>query len=1323
MKHKSIKKQIVTKMILSVFFVIIGCAEAGADVPDAGGIYWPANQLLPIFPPLSAVIDDINEDYLTVPEAVALAALQGYVNSVQPRIVLSKNNGFDDGVNGKDPAFAARTSTVAGPMDPWLDALAPREGFTRNRILPTEVYATIADKYAGCIKGFVLYNCTYHDPAAANYIYLENWKRGDAAEWDISGVAPGTYDVQLNYRRQDNPSGAGLTNINWKVEIDGANGVTSAISSTDWWNNAANWYHQTLGQVTVQSGNKSLSVSNFNWEGNQNNYSFNIMNLRYLRLVPTSGNAILLGPGTAAFSNNEPNFPKRGIYHVEPHYSRLMTDYANLASSIAYPLGYLPVTYDVMQKINKALIAAGKQPVTTTVVITGNETPEQIDAIHADLKATSKVLDISGLKFELESYNEGNVSLSSCTYLYNNWWKFNSKRIMLNTLTDNAGRYRMSSASDIAAATGAARTGLDIDTQTNSTRPNIWKSRQLYEKFLYDMAQNRSATNETAGVMGWNIAEPAFIQASTTYAVGALPSQYFSSGSFFGGMNHDLNIPPVPKRDALDKQKTYIAVYMSDGDNLQFVQNQTGIIWMTNFNDIQNTKIPINWTIAPSLADIGPGMLNWFFDNTTVNNCFVAGPSGAQYITPVSESGDAGTYLGTNPGKTANKGPNDGKNNLPYAIYFAKLNEDYMRRTAIRVATLWQNFPHEVRNLLEQHNRYLYGATLQRGSPASGTTNGRLRFELFTNGLNYSNNRTSLKNGLKTNINNRNKSEPLFLHAQVDTWNRNDPDNANNTSVSVYWLNRMADELKAEYPNLDIEFVRADHWFSLYNEHYGIPFDLSILAATTVTSNYPGNGIGKLTNGSTGSNNVWESDHTTAAKEIVFNFGKVHTISRYVLRKAKISGTENFYEINNCTVSYSIDGTSYSPVTVSKNCSVAGVLGIAADIDIDIVPVDAQYVKITVNDPGVVRIANAEIYGKTDYIPPSVVATVIDKPNAGDKTNLMASLAEYGTGKFYPGLPNNGGFTFNGTVLMDWKNGDYATWNIDVVQEGIYKVSMYYSKTGAFDKSPLDIKIFKGNEMVIENGLPANEATGDWNTFRMKELGTINLTANDLTLSMTNDGSAGRPNNGAYSGTYAGGGLNYYRIQYLVLELVTPSAPPDDLSGDATLKSISVSSGALSPAFNANITDYIVNAANNVTEITITGVANHNGAKVEGNVTNYALNVGNNTVTITVTAEDGTVKTYKVTVIRANVITSVENAPVSPARIYPNPTNGRFILNFYSHDDHLVTITTTTGKVLHTQSVSDQTTQIDIGSYPKGVYLIVIEDGKQQSTTKIVKEE
>jgi len=128
-----------------------------------------------------------------------------------------------------------------------------------------------------------------------------------------------------------------------------------------------------------------------------------------------------------------------------------------------------------------------------------------------------------------------------------------------------------------------------------------------------------------------------------------------------------------------------------------------------------------------------------------------------------------------------------------------------------------------------------------------------------------------------------------------------------------------------------------------------------------------------------------------------------------------------------------------------------------------------------------------------------------------------------------------------------------------------------------------------------------------------------------------------------------------------------------------------------------------------------------------GTVQITALKAG--TATITVTTEDGG-KTATCTVT-VTPQTSVEIADVLYVRVYPNPTDGKLTLQFGSPVSGLdpnrgerfynVTLTDMAGKVLLRQTVTDQTTQLDISNYPNGVYLLMIEDGKRKSTIRIVK--
>lgn len=86
-------------------------------------------------------------------------------------------------------------------------------------------------------------------------------------------------------------------------------------------------------------------------------------------------------------------------------------------------------------------------------------------------------------------------------------------------------------------------------------------------------------------------------------------------------------------------------------------------------------------------------------------------------------------------------------------------------------------------------------------------------------------------------------------------------------------------------------------------------------------------------------------------------------------------------------------------------------------------------------------------------------------------------------------------------------------------------------------------------------------------------------------------------------------------------------------SSNANLASIKLSSGALTPAFNANTTSYSVTVKYSVDSITITGAVADGGATYVGGGT-FGLNIGDNSRVLTVTAADGTKKSYTINIKR-----------------------------------------------------------------------------------------
>jgi hypothetical protein len=96
-------------------------------------------------------------------------------------------------------------------------------------------------------------------------------------------------------------------------------------------------------------------------------------------------------------------------------------------------------------------------------------------------------------------------------------------------------------------------------------------------------------------------------------------------------------------------------------------------------------------------------------------------------------------------------------------------------------------------------------------------------------------------------------------------------------------------------------------------------------------------------------------------------------------------------------------------------------------------------------------------------------------------------------------------------------------------------------------------------------------------------------------------------------------------------------------SGDATLSALSLSAGALVPAFSSAVTAYAVTVPTNTTQLTVLGTTTNIYATMRVNQaivasgTNspaIALDVGTNLISVGITAENGTTMSYNITVTR-----------------------------------------------------------------------------------------
>ncbi|WP_066067107.1 cadherin domain-containing protein [Neobacillus soli] len=158
---------------------------------------------------------------------------------------------------------------------------------------------------------------------------------------------------------------------------------------------------------------------------------------------------------------------------------------------------------------------------------------------------------------------------------------------------------------------------------------------------------------------------------------------------------------------------------------------------------------------------------------------------------------------------------------------------------------------------------------------------------------------------------------------------------------------------------------------------------------------------------------------------------------------------------------------------------------------------------------------------------------------------------------------------------------------------------------------------------------------------------------------------------------------------------VTKAAP----SSNADLSQLTVSQGALDPGFSATTKDYTAYVDNNTQTIQVkpTVADSHATVTVNGRAVNSGndsqpmdLTVGANPIRIVVTAQDGTTKTYTVTVMRAaSSNTDLSQLTVSSGEL--NPSFNTAIKNYN------VSVPNRTDQIRLTPTVADENAKVTVG--------------------------
>lgn len=639
---------------------------------------------------------------------------------------------------------------------------------------------------------------------------------------------------------------------------------------------------QVLDSIEVQAltGDELITFSALQGQVNRKQPRIYLVDPRAGEGRDTWANTATVGLGSSKLFTTENKYDLLAKYAGEVQgmvlYDPVVSPhYRNLACTVAGSHRALPVTAEIRERLQEHGISL---PV---------------------------LVDLTKLKYSspIEIYE----------YLYQTYWAGCEKRLIVSARPTDLHHTR-----DIAAACGAAVVWLDN---------RIPAERDLMRKFFRDMKAGEAIA------LGWYTTERSGITTASEFGIGTMAADFYLNASVYSGTDHKIQIPRVPRMPELTN-KVYVAMFISDGDNIQYVQHAMRGIWDRSAS--ARGKVSLNWTIAPGLVDIGPGILNYYFTTATPNDCFVCGPSGMGYMMPCNTLNEPGAPVGV---YTEDPLRMDG---------YTRLTETYLERSGLRAVTIWDNATPGQRSSYAQQCRYLYGATVQNfkdvPSVQGSVERDRIRFDKLV--IPYGTTYAHIRGSLADEIRGWDGNAPRFLAYQVSIWKEMKPDR----------ILELQEDLGREFPG-KVEFVRADHYFNLYNQATGLPFNLLLSPQTSLKASSASAGLELAADGTPAT--FWASSET-GPQWLQIDFGEGYEISRYVIRHAGASGLSRDLNTRHFIVQARAQGEAWT--TVDE------VNGNTNDVtDVDLAAVKGRSVKIIIADPGLdstARVSEVEVFGK-----------------------------------------------------------------------------------------------------------------------------------------------------------------------------------------------------------------------------------------------------------------------------------------------------------------------------------------------------------------------
>lgn len=112
------------------------------------------------------------------------------------------------------------------------------------------------------------------------------------------------------------------------------------------------------------------------------------------------------------------------------------------------------------------------------------------------------------------------------------------------------------------------------------------------------------------------------------FGIGYVVSDLYANGSFWSSFPNKTYRQAPGRAVVAQPGRIYASIMWSDGDNIQFDQNAIYHLWTETPHGI----VPVATALSPTLQELNPPLLDWYYSKMTQNDELMAGPTGVQFI-------------------------------------------------------------------------------------------------------------------------------------------------------------------------------------------------------------------------------------------------------------------------------------------------------------------------------------------------------------------------------------------------------------------------------------------------------------------------------------------------------------------------------------------------------------------------------------------------------------------------------------------------------------------------------------------------------------------